>query len=570
MRKLTATVATTLLFLSCGRADNNKKPITTSIKQNTLTQITLDKENRIPDRQIRRLTLDLLNRLPTESDRAIYKKDVDSAASLISFYLSSNEADEALAKLHKNIWALWRPRALESLSEKDAALATSLSQNHSSIVSDEPVKILRFILSNNLSFERVFTTPFTLMTPETASFFGQTTSPTSTADTGSISFNSISRPSLGILSTFGWHASISHQKSQKNHSGAAETIEKIACINLRSTDSHNFQQEGIKSIDSEMIPNAMNNEKCASCHNQFHSLAEGVPFYAQANSFAKWKTYNSSEFSPGQLRGKEFQNDEDLKQIFASDSRIFNCELKKITEEILQRPLDSLKDQYLIEEIYQNWSQTKKIKNLISSLISIPEYSHQILGNSKAVKSNSLSAIRILGPSQWQGFVSQYLPYSSFEKMTLETPSLPKSASNPEIFSVADLTPRQENNRYSQPFTPSEEYTNAQFELSQNIAETIVENEIKSSIPSEQRILLTTLPDNDAYHATSEEINSQIIKIWNTWTSIEVASDDIRIKKIRGVYDEAVLDGLTNLDKSRNAWAWVVISILMSPEFIIY
>jgi hypothetical protein len=566
-----------LLTISCG--EDVKTPFTSPSKKTnkstsnspsgSTSQKPKDQVNRIPERQIRRLTLDLQNRLPNEHDLEIYKTDIDTAESLIRFYLASSEADNAVALLHKNFWKLWRPKSLEVLSEFDSSLKTTLETTNSQVALDEPVKLLRFLLSSNEPFEKIFSRNYTLMDSTTATLYSQTLGTGPNPDVGTLFYNDISRPNMGLLSTFGWNAALSKSRGGKNISGAADSVEKLSCINLRSSSAHNFTQAKIDTIDSDMLSYSTANTNCTSCHNQFNSLALGVPFFASSTSFNAWKSYDAAIYQSGIYRGKKFNTVDDLANLIATDSKILSCELKNVAEELLQRPIDSLADQSLMQSLYFKWKQTRNIKELITNILEEPEYSHQILGSASA-KTNSLSSIRLLGPSHWEGFISQYLPIHSLKTLALLDPTQPQSATNPEVIAIVDLVQRQYFNSYAKTFIPSGSYSNAIFDLTTRIADALVKNDLNSTILAKNRKILTRIPDTDGYSASDTEITNQIIDSWNKWTSITITSSDSRVTKLKAIYAEAITNGSTDLDKSRNAWKWTLAAILMSPEFVTY
>ena len=94
--------------------------------------------------------------------------------------------------------------------------------------------------------------------------------------------------------------------------------------------------------------------------------------------------------------------------------------------------------------------------------------------------------------------------------------------------------------------------------------------ELSSTALAQDRKVLVFLPDFDAYGATSSEVKRQIAETWNRWTAIETTSSDFRISKLYDVFTESIETGSNDLEKSRHAWKWVLTSILISPEFVIY
>lgn len=565
------------LLNACG--EEVKTPFTTPSKKTTKAPSTTpaggapqkpkDQVNRIPERQIRRLTLDLQNRLPNEHDLEIYKRDIDTAESLIRFYLDSSEADYAIALLHKNFWKLWRPKSLEVLAENDASLKSTLETTNSQLALDEPVKLLRFLLSSNEPFEKIFSKNYTLMTSSTATLYGQTLGAGPNPDVGTLFYSDISRPNMGLLSTFGWNASLSKSRGGKNISGAANSIEKLSCINLRGPSAHNFVQAKIATIDSDMLSVSTSNTNCTSCHNQFNSLGIGIPFFASSTTFSNWKSYDVNTCQPGIYRGKQFTTVDELTSLIATDSKILSCELINVAEELLQRPIDSLLDQNLIQALYFRWKENRNIKGLFASILEEPEYSHQVIG-SPNTRFNGLSSMRVLGPSHWEGFITQYLPMHSLKTLTLQDPTQSKSTLNPEVIAIEDLVQRQDFNSYVKTFVPSGNYSNAVFDLATRIAEAIVKNDLNSTILAKNRKVLTQIPDGDGYSATDTEINNQIVQTWKEWTSISMTTTDTRAVKLKAIYSETITVGASSLEKSINAWKWTLAAILMSPEFLTY
>jgi len=102
------------------------------------------------------------------------------------------------------------------------------------------------------------------------------------------------------------------------------------------------------------------------------------------------------------------------------------------------------------------------------------------------------------------------------------------------------------------------------------MADTVVAIELSSTALAQNRKVLRNIPDFDAFGATSSEVKNQISETWNQWTSVKTTSSDYRITKLYKVYTDAITAGSNNLEKSRNAWKWVLTSILIAPEFIIY
>ncbi len=522
-----------------------------------------------PSRQIRRLTLDLQNRLPSSEETEIYTRNIDTAESLTTFFLKSNDADSAMATLHRNFWELWQPKTLDELSTTDATLRTAMTTTSTDLMLDDPIKTLRFMISQDESFEKIFSKKYSLMEPSTASFYNQTSAQGPDADTNVVVYSDISRPNLGILSSFGWNASLPKNAGSKNYSGAAEAIRKLTCLSFNSAESHNFALAGINTVDANLLSTASSHTKCTSCHNQFHTLAEGLPYLSSSTSLTSWLTYDQSTFSGGIYKGKSYVSPDELANLMATDSRISSCELENVTEEILQREMSSLADQDLKQNLFERWTDSKNVKNLVADLIASPEYQHQVFGTTGST-TNNLSSVRVFGPAQWDGFIKQILPQYTIRNLILQNPTSGKSAGNPEVISLANLVPRQRLNGYEKQFIPSELYTQSAFDLAVRIADAIVASELSSTAHAQNRKVLMSLPDFDAYGATSSEVKNQISDTWNKWTSLKTTSSDYRISKLYSVYSESIETGSSDLEKSRNAWKWVLISILIAPEFIIY
>ena len=518
---------------------------------------------------MRRLTLDLQNRLPTSEETEIYSRNIATAESLTTFFLKSNDADSAMANLHRNFWDLWQPKTLELLSTTDPALRTAMTTTSTDLMLDDPIKTLRFMISQDESFEKIVSKKYSLMETSTATFYNQTSAPGPDVDTNVVVYSDISRPNLGILSSFGWNASLPKNSGSKNYGGAAESIRKLTCLNFNSVSAHNFGQAGISTVDSSLLSTASSHTSCTSCHNQFHTLADGLPYFSSSTTLTSWLTYNQNAFSPGLYKGKSYQNSDELAGLMSTDSRISSCELENVVEEILQRKLSSLNDQDLKQNLFQRGTDSKNIKNLVSDIIASPEYQHQVFGSSGSI-TNSLSSVRVFGPAQWDGFIKQILPQNTIRNLVLQNPAAAKSAGNPEVISLANLVPRQRLNGYEKQFVPSENYTQSAFDLAVRIADAVVASELSSTALAQNRKVLMSVPDFDAYGATTTEVKNQISETWNKWTSLKTASSDYRISKLYSVYSESILTGSTDLEKSRNAWKWVLTSILIAPEFIIY
>jgi hypothetical protein len=522
-----------------------------------------------PTRQARRLALDLQNRLPTNEETDIFVRDLDSAESLTKFFLKSNDADTALANLHRNFWNLWEPRSLAQIAKSDSGLETALSAIASDLILDDSIKTLRFIIGQDESFEQILTKKYSLMEPSTASFYSQSPGPGPVPDGDVVVYGDIFRPNLGVLASFGWNAALPKTKNSINYRGSAETIKKLTCLNFDDIEAHNIGSAGVSTLDYNMLSAATSSPSCTSCHNQFHSLANSLPFLSASNTFADWLAYDQNAFLPGSYKGKSFTTPDELAALIAGDSRIYSCELENITEEILQRPLNSLSDQELNQALSEKWKDSKNIKNMVSEILASPEYQHQIFGASGS-KTNNFSSIRLLGPAQWDGFIKQFAPGYSLRKLILLNPALAKSTTNPEVISPAALVPRQQLNGFEKKFVPKEELSQAVFDLAGKIADAIVTAELSSTALAQDRKVLALLPDFDAYGATSSEVKNQIAETWNQWTAIKTTSTDFRVSKLYDVYTESVETGSSDLEKSRHAWKWVLTSILISPEFVIY
>ncbi|MEI8026249.1 MAG: hypothetical protein WCI18_07855 [Pseudomonadota bacterium] len=522
-----------------------------------------------PSRQIRRLTLDLQNRLPSSEETEIYTRNIDTAESLTTFFLKSNDADSAMATLHRNFWDLWQPKTLEQLSATDAALRTAMTTASTDLLLDDPIKTLRFMISQDESFEKIFTKKYSLMEPSTAIFYNQTSAQGPDVDTNVVVYSDISRPNLGILSSFGWNASLPKTSGSKNYSGAAEAIRKLTCLSFNSATAHNFGQAGIKTVDSSLLSTASSHSSCTSCHNQFHTLAEGLPYLSSSTTLTNWLTYDQNAFSSGIYKGKSYLTPDELANLISADSRISSCELENVVEEIFQRKLSSLADQDLKQILFERWTESKNVRNLVSDIIASPEYQHQVFGSAGSI-TNNLSSVRVFGPAQWDGFIKQILPQYTIRNLVLQNPAIGKSAGNPEIIPLANLVPRQRLNGYEKQFIPSEIYTQSAFDLAVRIADAVVATELSSTALAQNRKVLSSVPDFDAFGATSTEVKNQISDTWNKWTSLKTTSSDYRISKLYSVYSESIQTGSTDLEKARNAWKWVLTSILIAPEFIIY
>jgi hypothetical protein len=509
---------------------------------------------------IRRLSIDLIGKLPTLDQLDQYESESTSTEDITVGYLASNLSAKTLADRHLNIWKLDLNLTpdLSYFAKTDTTLSTKLTASTQQNILSEPIYVLRFLLENKKPYSDLYTIPWSILHDDALDVWTESSSSSPWAgEPLKFHIHTDNRPAMGILGSHGFNAAIHTGEEDNMYTYSASVLSKTSCIEYKEYDSHLLYELSSNDFnDDGLTKYAGTNKNCASCHKQFQNPAPDFAGNARGSDLSEWLSYSdSTETTDSIFSGKAYQGPAELAKLIANDPRTHMCEIKKLVENILQRPLQTHRDdQNLLAALNKTYyQQGQDLTEIVKKLSLSASYGSKIQDKSTKKRILGLhSGVKYLTAASWKTILQTISPSTS----SLTYPN----SLTPGIYDQVDA----EN------FIPSGDYYHQIQRLSRLASTTIINDELSDNRSASSRRLLTQLPPGSGYSATSSVIDAQIVNLWKKLTAKTITTSSTDFTRFKTLWTAASNAESSTDNKSRKAWQTLLIGMMLSPEFYMY
>ncbi len=561
----------TLGFAAChnsSKQNHDSPPAKTRSKKSQNAAPASDSEKNAP-RLLRRLALDILGQLPDPTDRAAVASDNSQLVELRRNYTLSTQAALSLAENLRWAWGIRANRLPDldlMIAQGDAGLGATMTRAMRQAIVDETTQLTRYILSRQLPFSALFSAEYSVAQADVLTLWGM--SQVSQPWVGeNIYFGqfSDSRPASGLLTTHGFLAGIASEQRSDVRARTWSMLRRLTCLDHDNNQAHRFDDLSAEIISGDLLSYANNNAPCASCHRHAATVAPAFNGLASAETFASWLLYSPNN-SPetGYYAGHEFTGLAELGLMIGTDPRVARCGIMRTYEATLQRPFNDGR-----RATSPNASDAADNKNFYDAM-------NAYLGSNKQI---ATGWNRTFAAQQYSSGLSDETTVAAPKATTFETRFLTRHhwssiatqlIGGDELLSLTDdLDPGSADEVAPEYRVTNGAYWHATNRVARQFASALVDKELADSVEASTRVVLSSLPNGAGNSASTDEVRTQIIKVWELFTSYNLATDDPQIERLYQLW-LAASEGGSSAAQHRNGWRTLLVGILLSDQFLTY
>lgn len=557
-------------------------------------------------RKIRRLTLEVTGNLP---DPKIVEKTLEDQDFLPQWlgHLGERElAQNVFADTFDQIWNLDRSPAFDlfRIAREDPSFFSILNENFIEHLKQEPLQILKRIISADSSFSSVLTVNYSTAHKDLLTQYGSTTE-MSSKDLPYVlfSYNDARPKNSGIMFTNGWLASFPNFSDPFGQKRAYKMRKTILCDSMDSYQAHLFHDLSDAELQSNLVELSATKSSCINCHQPILESASYFNGLAEGKTWAEWRTA-ATKTSPNQEdHNRRLSN---YLSYMSHDPRLVRCHVERLMAVIYQTPfgfsfrenvaksLDTLTDSqetlqksilgvFKSEDFYAEPLKSKPDE--VSPTSSTPkDHTSRDPQGSSSIPSSSpspsnpgkdpsssahtniamkqeISGLRVLRKDQWKRVLTQLSPIA----LKLQYPN----ELNPDF---------QNDSEFDDSFMiPQYPYWAAVENLAHDFAYQLVLYELSTKVNplgvrSIDRYLFKYLPD-DVKLATDKHIALQIKNLWYLMTSEAIDENSEIYLDLLTLWKNVKSQNEIStqlLDAQLIAWRSVLFVILTHPMFFTY
>lgn len=513
-----------------------------------------------PREQLIRLSMDLRGIHPTEVELAA----IDAAPGLYSDFVERYLTDPRFLDRMIEVYDLaWHTRAERLYLESDRELTDADAAALADELGEEPLRLLRHVIANDLPYTDVVTAPFSFATPRVASYWDMTYP--EGADGWQISTYHDGRPHAGVLtmSTF-WQRYPSMGGNANRH--RANAISRVFLCDDFLMRPIVVNRTAVDQLALDPEDAIRTNDTCQSCHasldplasnlfgffNDFEGLEEGRVYRAEGE--LQWQQYSGR--SPGYF-GRPTANLTELGQQVADDPRFVRCAVQTAFEGLNQRDAGDPEWPEIEKHLAAFEEGDLSVRALVRSIVSDPLYVAAAVRGDEELAAR-LPTVRTASPRQLADTIHALTGYRwSFggrEALKTNTRGLNVLAGG--VDDVTVLNPS---------YLPAVGAAFVHERLAQAAAWHVVQHDLSPDREDDARLLVYVGVDDDPT-SNPEGFRLQIRELYLRITGIPLPE---------GAPEEtALVDLWVSLHSmsasSADAWAGVVSAVLRDPRVLFY
>lgn len=505
-------------------------------------------------RLVRRVSLDLTGKLPAVNDVASVKEDPNRLAELISHYLGTSDARDAVTNWHQDIWQL-RPNSLPDIerykNSGDDILKEAFANNLREKIMIEPLLRLRYILDRELAFNNLFMGNWTILHPDALELFELTEDGKPWQSLPYQFTYYKQRPEVGLLVSNALLATENNPDSEIPRHRTSRLLRRFSCTSNFQAQAHRFESLTAEELASDLDDLANFKSPCRGCHAIWSDLAESFQGLATGDDFKAWLSDQEPTATAGYWSGRRFETSAELGELIGNDPRIHQCELTRLLASLLQRPVNSYDSTLIAKTTDEFYEHSQRLLPALTAIFQSNDYGYDaVSAKAHARYSRNASGVRFLRYEHWHNLIRQFT--FKPEKITLSDAIIPGAE---ETVTFEDRI-------------PSGGYWYEIDRVARQLAQQIIREELVEGRIAATRQVFTMLPDGLDKNVNKTTIHQQIISLWNFLTS-EDLSDINQSPLIDFVNLWEKLDKDSDEDFSL-AWQVILTAMLSHPKFLTY
>lgn len=370
-----------------------------------------------PREQLIRLSMDLRGVHPTEEELKAIESDPDLYPQLVDRYLQSQDFLDRMMEVFNHTFLT---RTGDTYYDPDEAGLGMLDEVElARSVGDEPLRLVRYIIENDLPYSEVVLAPYTL-TDEQLAVFWDIDYPEGSAGWITSQYRD-GRPMAGVLSmTSFWKRYPSAGGNANRH--RANAISRVLLCDDFLTRPIVINRTAIDLLMMDPENAIRNTPACQACHSSLDPLAANLFGFwydpreqetleeqrvYRAENELEWKNYAGR--SPAWF-GTPTANLHELGASIAADPRFVDCAVKTVWEGLTQRRATD-EDWTELQGHRATFELTNQnIRSLVREIVLTDAYRAKAVQNDPGLEAR-LPSLKIASPAQLANVIEQVTGY---------------------------------------------------------------------------------------------------------------------------------------------------------------
>ena len=507
--------------------------------------------------QLIRLSVDLRGVHPSELELTY----IEANPALYADYVDRYMADPRfLSRIEEVFNQRFLTRTGETYGRMvDGATAAQVA----SAIANEPLKLVRYIVENDLPYSEIVLAPYTMADPLLAAVWDLDRS--AEGDGWAPAHYTDSRPEAGILTMNGIWSRYPSMGGNANRHRANAVSKMLMCDDYLSRPIV-LNRSAVDQLTLNPEEAISTNASCQSCHATLDPLAAHFfgffPMNAEDNEFdgiyrpeqeQGWRYYADKE--PGYY-GKPTSSLYELAIEIADDPRFVDCAVQTVFEGLTQR-----------SAVDEDWSELQgyrstftdsdlSVRALVRDIVLSDRY--RAAGSLDGAEDERLAGVRVASPSQLSSIIADITGYSwefgGSDGLTSLGMGLPVLLGGIDGDTVT-----------SRSYDPSVGAVFIQERLAQTAAWNVVVHDLDPARTDDARMLsYVTIADRP--DTSPEAFEAQIRALYLQVTGLPLAEDASEPQDLMALWTQ-----LYTVDASpKAAWAGVVSAVLRDPRVLTY
>jgi hypothetical protein len=507
-------------------------------------------------RLIRRASLDLTGNLPMTADYDEVEKSPELVLRYINVYAESAEAHVYLAKQHKFMWNM-KPSHLRDLDDFiNLGLGLTSAQLTDSVrntIVDEPIMLLRYGFEQNMPFSEIFNLNYGIVHKDRISLWDHTSAGTPwPGEPWRFVDYKDGRPVGGPAVSNGFLAHFSGGASADQRSRVAKILADFMCTELESSLAHKFTSVSEENLLLNLSDVGAQTSPCVGCHDHFTQGGKAFDGLASGLNFTEWTSSTASSNPIDHYAGHAVASQSEFMANLGKDPRTHRCEVQRLLEVILQRPLKGYDDPTLAIALRTFYDSDQDLSSTLITLINNREYKFAAAdGKVTLGHLRDSTGVKFLNSTQWETILAGL----GTRAAALLVPEEIRAGVDETIFSKDAI--------------PNGSYWHYTIRLARQVATAIVADELADDSIPETRVLLKMLPPGAAAGINVDTAMAQLSDIWKYLTGSPLDASSQKYVDLKALWTSSLGNG-TSSNSYRQAWRTLLTAAFSDFSFIMY
>lgn len=506
--------------------------------------------------QLLRVSVDLRGVHPSEADLAAVEANPDLYGEFVDRYLDD-------ARFSTRIREVFNQRYLTRTGDTYGYEVPGASNAQvSAAIGDEPLRLLSYIVDNDLPYSEMVLAPYTMASPLLAEVWGLDRSE---GDGWTIAHYTDGRPEAGILTMNGIWSRYPSMGGNANRHRANAVSKMLLCDDYLSRPIV-LNRAAVDQLTVDPEAAISENEGCQSCHATLDPLSAHFygffPLNLEDNMFdgvyrpeqeGNWRLYADKE--PG-FYGVPTNGIPELAEHLADDPRFVDCAVQTVYEGFTQREL-----------VDDDWSEfqdfrttftdnNQSIRSLVRAIVTSDAY--RAAGATDPDLNDRIAGVKVASPAQFSDIIEDITGYrwdfSGSNGLETFGTGLPVLLGGIDGDTVTNRS-----------YEPSVGAVFIQERLAQSAAWHVADHDLDPA-RTDDALMLAYVTHTDRPDTETAAFDDQIRSLYLQATGLPLAEDADEPEALMQLWEQ-----LYALEASPTAaWAGVVSAVLRDPRVLTY